>query len=253
MQQARTSQFTQNLRVIRTCFLFFLLALSASFSLVSPSFCEESTSIPNWSAAERHWLKEHHILRVAGPRAFPPFHYIDEAGHVGGMASDYMQLLSKRLGVEIQNQRDLLWPDVLKSAQERTLDLISCAAKTPDRETYLTFTSPYLSFPMVIITRNDMPFISGLNDLQKEKVAIIKNVVTYDWLRRDGIEVEPYFVDSPAEALMAVSTGQADAHVINLAAAGYLIEQYGLTNLKVAAPHPLWKLRSCHGRQKRLA
>jgi PAS domain S-box-containing protein len=188
------------------------------------------------TAAETLWLRDHPALRVAGPRAFPPFQYIEEDGSVAGMASDYIRILSEQLGVRMEVQTDLMWPEVLQNAKDRKLDLLSCTARTADRETYLTFTNPYLSFPMVIISQKDGPFIGGLQDLYGKKVAVIRKASTYEWLQRDQIGIEPHFVNSPLEALEAVSVGLAEAHVGNLAAISYLIEKNGLTNLKVAAP-----------------
>ena len=62
-----------------------------------------------------------------------------------------------------------------------------------------------------------------------------KNIIS-DWLARDAVEVIPYLVGSPLEALEAVSVGTADAYIGNLATCSYLISHKGLTNLKVAAP-----------------
>lgn len=52
------------------------------------------------------------------------------------------------------------------------------------------------------------------------------------------LSVSPVFVSSPLEALTDVSLGKAEYAIENLAAASYLIEKYGLTNLKIAAPTP---------------
>ena len=59
---------------------------------------------------------------------------------------------------------------------------------------------------------------------------------TYEWLKQDKIDVIPHFVNSPLEALKAVSVGRADAYIGNLAAVSYMIEKNGLANLKIAAP-----------------
>ena len=96
--------------------------------------------------------------------------------------------------------------------------------------------SPYLSFPLVILTRRDAPFIGGLEDLHGKKVALIKKVTTSEWLQRDKIKVEPVYVNTPLEALEAVSRGRAEAAIENLAAASYLIRKNGLFDLKIAAP-----------------
>ena len=186
--------------------------------------------------AETEWLRTHKVLRVAGPLAFPPFQYTGEDGTVRGMAADYIRLLSERLGVRMVVRTGLPWPRVLEKIRAREIDVLSCAARTPERETYLRFTDPYLSFPLVIISRKEAPFIGSLGDLRHKKVACIRKASTYEWLKRDGIGIIPCFADSPAEALRAVSVGKAEAHISNLAAFSYLVQKHGLTNLKVAAP-----------------
>ncbi len=185
---------------------------------------------------EQAWLDAHASVKASGPRAFPPFHYFDENGNARGIALDYLRFVMGRIGLRTEAPEDLPWPEVMRKAREGETDLVSCIARTPDREAYLLFSNPFLSFPLVIVSRNDAPFIGGLNDLRGMKVAFVRQNSVYDWIERDGVAVAPHFVDSPLEALKAVSSGLAEAHIENLAAAGYLIEHHGLTNLKVAAP-----------------
>ena len=191
----------------------------------------------SWLTAEENaWLEKNSTLRISGPKAFPPFHYFDEQGAVKGISSDYLQFLMERLGVELHILENLSWPEVLNRAKNRELDVIACAAKTSEREAYLKFSDAYLSFPMVIISRKDAPFISNLNDLHGKTVAFIKSISTYEWVAEDKINTTPHFVNTPLEALQSVSLGRADAYIGNLAASSYLIEKNGLTNLKIAAP-----------------
>ncbi|MBU3950628.1 MAG: transporter substrate-binding domain-containing protein [Proteobacteria bacterium] len=185
---------------------------------------------------EKAWLSEHKTIRIAGPKAFPPFHYYEEDGTLKGMASDYIHLIFECLAIQPEIRSNLEWPNVLKEAKEKKIDLISCAAKTMDREVYLAFTEPYLSFPLVIITKTNAPFIGGRDDLHGKKIAFIQGAAAYDWIRRDKIDANPYFVKTPLDGLKAVSLGHAEAHIENLATATHLIQKYGLANLKVAAP-----------------
>ncbi|MGD9973258.1 MAG: transporter substrate-binding domain-containing protein, partial [Desulfatirhabdiaceae bacterium] len=166
------------------------------------------------------------------------FHFFDDAGNPQGMASDYLHLLMEKTGLKTDVQKNLPWPEVLKKAREKEIDLITCAAITPERESYLLFSKPYLSFPLVIISRKDSPFIGGIGDLQGMKVAFVTDNVVYQWMRNDRIDMTSHFVPTPLDALQAVSLGRADAHIDNLAAASFLIEKYGLANLKIAAPTP---------------
>jgi len=185
---------------------------------------------------EKAWLRQHSTISVGGPKAFPPFNYFDKAGRFHGIAADYMKIISERIGVQLDIQSNLPWPEVLKRSKERTLDVISCTARSPERESFLSFSQPYLSSPMVIFVEQNAPFIGGLQDLTGKKVAVIKRGVTYDWLQRDQIQIKPHFVKTPLEGLTAVSLGVADAFIGNLAASSHIVLKAGLSNVKIGAP-----------------
>ncbi len=191
---------------------------------------------PPLSPTEQAWLDEHPGIRISGPKSFPPFQFLGSDGKFQGIANDYIRLLADMFNLEIEVVKGLTWPKVLDKIEQKEIDVLSCASQSPDRTSYLSYTKPHLSFPLVIITRKDAPFVSSIEGLNNVKVACIRKVATYEWLKRDKIAITPHFVDSPFDALEAVSLGSADAAIQNLAAATYLIEKNGLTNLKVAAP-----------------
>ena len=200
------------------------------------SFKQQSKTDLQLTQEEKAWLKQHKSISVGGPKAFPPFNYFDEKGQFFGMAADYMKLISERTGLKLEIQSNLPWPEVLKRSKEKRIDVISCTARSQEREKFLSFSNPYLSSPLVIFVQQNAPFIGGLQDLEGKKVALIKRGVTYDWLKRDKIGVVPHFVKTPLEALKAVSLGSADAFIGNLAASSHIIEIAGLSNIKIAAP-----------------
>ncbi len=188
------------------------------------------------SENEQTWIKNHRRIRAGGPVNFPPFHFYSEEGKAEGIAADYIRYILANIGVEIETLSDLPWPEVLSKAENKELDLIACSAKSPDREKYLLFSDAFLSFPLVIISSDDSPFIGGLKDLYDLRVALVKGNIVYEWLKEDEIEVIPRFAENPHDALEMVSSGSADAYIGNLAAASYFIQKYGYTNLKIAAP-----------------
>ncbi|EKD36416.1 MAG: histidine kinase [uncultured bacterium] len=185
---------------------------------------------------EQAWLKEHHRIRISGPQAFPPFQYVDSDGAFKGMASDYILHIAEMVGLEVEIVMDLPWSDILTKIENRDIDLLTCATVTSERQKYLLYTKPHIVFPLIIVGRKDGPFLSGLASLRDKKIAVTYRNSTGEWLQRDGIAATPQIVQSPLEALKEVSLGNADAAIENLAAATYLIEKHGLTNLKIAAP-----------------
>ena len=192
--------------------------------------------------AEKTWIGRHPTVTIAGPRSFPPFHYY-EKGKLKGLSADYTTQIAAKSGLKLHILANLPWPRVLESVQQGNIDLITCIAKTAKRETYLDFSVPYLTFPLVIVTHDNSPFMGGIEDLHGKTLAMVSQTLTQEWLSRDGIDFSPLYVQSPLQGLKEVSFSRADAAIENLAAANYLIHQNGLANLKIAAPTPYDKYR----------
>jgi len=141
---------------------------------------------------ENAWLKDHPSIKTGGPQSFPPFHYFEDKGGLKGISADYITMIMNSIGVKANVQSNLPWPEVLKKAESGEIDLIPCIARTDERETFLSFSRPYLSFPLVIVTRKDMDFIGDIKDLTGKKIAIVKKISTIEWLQQDGIYFIPY-------------------------------------------------------------
>ncbi len=189
---------------------------------------------------EKSWLKAHPTVRIGVDPAYPPFDFIGDDGSHQGVASDYIRLISERLGISMEVVPGLLsWTQILEGAKNKTVDIIPLVRKTKNRENYLRFTDPYISHPNVLITRNDYTFITGLTDFHHKTLAVVKNYFHTDRLRTQYPTIKHHEVESPLEALKAVALGKADAYVGDLGVAGYLIRVHGLTNLKIAAPTDL--------------
>jgi len=204
--------------IISTLFcLFFVLAVADDQGLNKGAKISQIDF--KLTPVEKNWLKEHQSIQIGGPRSFPPFHYFDEQGTLKGISADHIFSIMNQLGLEVKVQDNLPWPEVLKRADSGQIDLIPCIAKTAEREVFLNFSKPYLSFPLVIISQKDSSFIGGIEDLYDRKLAIIPETSTVEWLKRDGINYIPLNVESPIKGLEAVSFGRADARIENLAAA----------------------------------
>ena len=188
-----------------------------------------------FTAEEEAWLRKHEVIRLGVTPDWPPFEYIKDGVYMG-MVSDYIRIINERIGMRMERVPNLSWAEVLVKGKARELDVFSCAVATPERKTFMNFTEPYLSFPCVIMTRKQVPFIGGLRDLHGKKVAIERDYCTHESLQVDHPAIALHVVGSTLEALKALSLGTADAYVGNLATASYHIQNEGLTNLKVAAP-----------------
>jgi PAS domain S-box-containing protein len=187
---------------------------------------------------EQKWLAQHPDLRLGVDPAWPPFEFFDITRVYSGIASDYVRFLNQKLNINMVPVQDLSWSQVMEKARAGEIDILPCVLKTPERSKFLRFTKPYLSFPMVILTREDAAFISGVQDFEDNKVAVVRGYATQELLEQDYPDRKFYLANNLEEALKALSKGKIDAYVGNLASITYTTQKLGLTNLKVATSSP---------------
>lgn len=185
--------------------------------------------------SEQQWIKQYKTIRLGIDPEFAPFEYLDEDRYQG-MASDYVKLLNQRLNLNMQIVRGgLSWKEVISNAEKGEIDVLPAVGITEQRQQYLSFTQPYLNFHRVIVTREDAPFIAGLQDLHTLQVAVQADSSHYGYITEQS-DINPVVYSTLQESLMAVSGGEVDSFIGNVASVTYWIRKLNLTNLKIAAP-----------------
>ena len=193
-----------------------------------------STSAVALSEAEKQWLSEHPTIRLAIDNDWSPFEFVDDDNNYVGMAAEYMSLVGEKLGIEFEVERNKSWSDVVESVKQRELDMYSCVVETVQRREYVNFTKPYLSFPMVIVTSDQVAYVNGLKDLKGETVAVVQGYATQDLLEKEHPELDLYLAENVADALEQLSHGKVYAYIGNIATVSDVIKREGFTNIKIS-------------------
>ncbi len=196
----------------------------------------KKTDLVKLTAEEKTWLAGHKSMRFGIDSGYPPFEFVDENGVFSGMSSDYIRLVGERLGITMEMVPGLSWAKVISGLKERSLDFSPAVIVTPERETFMNFSGSYMTFPVVIVTRDNYPFVAGLEDLSGSKTALVKEFAVTNTIKEEYPGIIANMVETPLQALQSVALGKAEAAVMNLAVATYLIKKNNLANLKVAAP-----------------
>lgn len=90
------------------------------------------------------------VVRFTAHPNYPPFHWAED-NHIVGLTPALAQRIFSTLGVESKSVNVGPWTRVLFSAQQGHVDMILGLKKTPERESYLTFTeTPALQNPFAI-------------------------------------------------------------------------------------------------------
>ena len=188
---------------------------------------------------ERNWLASHPKINLGIDPAWAPFEFADGDGTYSGISSGYVAAIEERLGAEMNPVPGLTWSQILEKVKRGEIDVLPAIVRSGEREKYLNFTDPYISFPIVIATRNDAQFISNLNDLKGLRVAVVKDYYIEEVLTRDYPDLDMIPYSSMDEGLQVLDAGEVDAFVDSLGAISYEITRSSLGNVKIAAPTEL--------------
>lgn len=190
-----------------------------------------------FSEQEKTWIKEHPIIYHGYDATWHPFEFYSEKDSTyTGIIADYIEIVEEKTGVDFRPIPNITWEETIKKLETGEVDLATGITANERRKGFLNFTKPYMSFPLVIVTRKDYDFIGGLKDLIGKEVALPVGFYTSEMISRDFPKINIIHKTDVKESLESVSFGETDAFVGNLAVVSYYINKEGFTNIKIAAP-----------------
>ena len=187
---------------------------------------------------ENAWLAENPVIRLGNSVDWPPFGYINKDGVYSGTAAEYIAAIEKILGITIEPAKLGSWKETVDAARKGEVELLDAVVPTPQRREFLTFTKPYISYPVVLFAHKDVDYIADMSALNGQRVTVIAGSALHDIL----INNHPEFVIVPTEnaraGLLAVEKRKASAFIGNLLTASQVMSREGITNLKVTGETP---------------
>ena len=186
------------------------------------------------SEAERSWLQAHPVIRVGIDRDFAPYEWLDDKGNYLGINADILRLLESRLGVRFEVVKGRTWQETLDLAKAGELDMLTDAVSTADRRSYLNFTSPFLSSPIVIITNGQKGYVGDIRQLYGKRVAVKQGYFMQEMLAREHPQIQLVATPDEKSAFALLKQDRADAYVGDAPSMNYLIQQSGELSLRIS-------------------
>ncbi len=192
-----------------------------------------SNSIQLTEDEKLYLLKKKKITMCVDPKWYP-LEAIRGGKHIG-IAADVMKTFQSKLGIPIELIPTLTWNQSLEDAQIHQCDILSLAAKTPDRLKYLHFTSTYLAVPLVMVTTMEKPFIEDIDSLVGKQIGVVKGYATFNRLKRLYPSLNIVEVESVKDGLSKVENGQLYGYIDNLLVTSSYIQKEYTGSLKVSS------------------
>jgi len=186
------------------------------------------------TATEKAYLAEKKTIKMCVDPEWYPLEAIREGKHVG-IASDIMKSFESKIGVPIELVQTSTWSESLQKVENRQCDILSLAAKTPERKKYLDFTSTYLTLPYVMVTTMEKPFSENIAFLQGEKIGVVKGYEILNRLKFSYPALNIVEVESINDGLKKVENGEIYGYIDNLMVVSSYIQKEYSGSLKVSS------------------
>lgn len=211
-----------------------LVVLAATAAVLFLGLPREESRV-DLSDEEIEWLQTHAgSLRFAPLPDSPPIDFIDANGLHRGVTADYLRLIEKQLGIRFQLVRCENWKEILTKLRAQEIDLVGSVQNTPERQSFLRFTEPYMRISNFILARTDSDETFSLDALGGMSIAIVDDSATCEHVRQLHPEYEIIPVPDAATGFRMVSFMQADVMIADAGVASFYIMELGLSNLRVA-------------------
>ncbi len=187
----------------------------------------------NLTEEEHQYLQQKRVITMCIDPDWMPLEKIENGQHIG-MTADYMRILENKIGIPIKLVKTRSWAQSIEYAKARKCDIFSLAMPTEERLTYMNFTRPYLSIPLVMATRTDKFFIADLTKVKGKKLGVVKGYAFGEILRKKYPYMTIIDVDSLHEGLEKVNKGELYGFIDTLVTIGYEFQRNFVSELKIA-------------------
>ncbi len=184
------------------------------------------------SEEQRAWLSAHPVIRVAIDRRRAPIESLSAEGRYQGISIEYLHRIEEMLSVRFE-LLDLDPAVVLRGFDKPQADMFASLAISPQRMQFVAFTEPYLTTPAVVFA-SVQSHVTDLGSLAGRRVAVVRGLNADEVLQRDWPRIQRFEVGSPREGLEAVRNGDAAAYVGPLLTTAHLMQEAGITDIRVA-------------------
>jgi len=200
--------------------------------LIAIWFCLLAISTSGSSAVGEDAGALRPAIRSGSEIDYPPFCIVKADGRADGFSVELMQAALSSMGRGVTFKIGP-WNEVRGWMEKGEVQALPLVGRTPERETIFDFTFPYMSLHGAIVVRDSTKGIQNLEDLRGRRVAVMKGDNAEEFMRREDHGIRIFTTITFEEALRELSRGNYDAVVIQRLVALRLIQETGLTNLRI--------------------
>jgi len=178
------------------------------------------------------YLKNRDTIKMCIDPDWMPYEKLENGKHIG-MSRDYFIYIEEFIQKPIEIVPTLNWKESLKLGKKRECDIFSLVATTPKRKKFLKFTQPYFSFPMMIATTMEKPYINNIKFIEDKKIAMVDGYAFIEIFQKKFPNMNIIKVTNPSEGLKLVAEGKVFGYLDTMPSLNYEIQRNYIGTLKI--------------------
>ena len=164
-------------------------------------------------------------LTMATNADFPPFEFINDAGEYDGFDVHLARAIADYLDMDLVIN-NMAFEAVLVAVETGQADVaIAAITITPERAEAVNFTVPYFETTLVAIVMEDSD-ITSLDQLTEANIAVQLGTTSDVFVEDELPDANVTRLSSPPTTVLELTTGRADAIVIDLEVANQFINDH---------------------------
>ena len=175
-----------------------------------------------FTSEEQQWIASHPILKATNKMEMAPIDFV-RSGSPMGFSIDYLDLLARKTGLQIEYVNGLTWNELLDQLENKEIDITHSLIETTGRKKFLDFTGSYLNLPWVYYGPKGAAPINSINDLDGKKIGVIEGSIPWDIYSTDYGHLNLVKYQSSNLALHDLSDGTIDVYINLLPVTNYKI------------------------------
>ena len=209
------------MKIIPALFLLFFINLN---------FLKADELLKKLTIEEIEFLEKNQPLRLHNELYWPPYNFNDY-GVAKGFSIDYMNLLAKKLGIQVKYITGPSWDDFIEMLKTDKLDAIINIAKNDEREKFFNFTKVFHSASNAIYVKKGNEYLDSLEKLEGKTIVMPKGFFAQQFLEKNYPNIQQILVKNSLEALELLSLGKADATIDKKNVLDYLISTKNISEV----------------------
>lgn len=187
------------------------------------------------SDSEQRWLDNNPRVKVAVLDKYLPLSFFNDQAQFEGVSSEVLSRISLRTGLKFDVVRSSSLPSQIEDISAGRVDMIAVIIPSDERGAKMRFTRPYLTNPYVLVSPIKSQNLITLEDMPGKRLAFIGGNSLGERIARDFPGVVFVDTENPEQAMALVASGGADATVLPLISARYMIARQYRDQLRMTS------------------